>query len=166
MTRALVTVRNGASVTAIHDAVLAASWTRSLAATLLTAPGGEHDPALTVDAEPHRSMTTPLVEDSSFAGYVKQTTATPAEPVAECISTSCITAQKFLDAPDLSALMRAGGDSVYAMGSVREEYDGGPQHEEKVERPYRRRLTPLDPGKSLNCPPGHVAHGRGTASRV
>ena len=23
---------------------------------------------------------------------------------------------------------------------------------EKVERPYRRRLTPLYPGKSLNCP--------------
>ena len=36
---------------------------------------------------------------------------------------------------------------------------------EEVEHPYRRRLTPLDPGKSLNCPPGHVAHGRGTASR-
>ena len=30
-----------------------------------------------------------------------------------------------------------------------------------VERPYRRRLTTLDPGKSLNCPPGRVAHGRG-----
>ena len=32
-----------------------------------------------------------------------------------------------------------------------------------VERPHRRQRTPLDPGKSLNCPPGHVAHGRGPA---
>ena len=24
---------------------------------------------------------------------------------------------------------------------------------EEVEHPYRRRLTPLGPGKSLNCPP-------------
>ena len=37
--------------------------------------------------------------------------------------------------------------------------------EEQVERPNRRRLIYLDPGKSLNCPPGHVAHGRGTARR-
>ena len=38
MTKALVTVRNGATLTAIHDAALAAAWIRELSATLLTNP--------------------------------------------------------------------------------------------------------------------------------
>ena len=38
MTKALVTVRSGASLTAIHDAALAAAWIRELSATLLTKP--------------------------------------------------------------------------------------------------------------------------------
>ena len=35
-----------------------------------------------------------------------------------------------------------------------------------MERLYRRLLITLDPGMSLNCPPGHVAHGRGATSRA
>ena len=45
-----------------------------------------------------------------------------------------------------------------AMNAVIEEEVPNAVHKvlntrKKVEGPYRRRFTPLDPGKSLNCPP-------------
>ena len=53
-----------------------------------------------------------------------------------------------------------------AMNAVIEEEVPNAVHKvlntrKKVERPYRRRLTPLDPGKSLNCPPPATSRSAG-----
>ena len=80
MTKALITVRNGAAVTFIHEASLAAMWISQLAATLM--PPTNQDKCHTDLRKPTASHSPPLMhcdQDQCHADVLKATASLDAD---------------------------------------------------------------------------------------